>query len=104
MLLLANADRQVDLSVASDLPGGSGVDVALLIGEPPADSPLISITDDQDVIVRTAQLRLKLQTKKIGYYLWGWTRSCAWRRKESFWRHSNFSELQVTKRHEESNG
>lgn len=65
MLLLANADRQVDLSVASDLPGGSGIDVALMIGEPPADSPLIAVTDDQDVIVRTAQVRLKLQTKVV---------------------------------------
>ncbi len=63
MLLLANANRQVDLSVASNLPGGSGVDIALLIGEPPADSPLIAITDTQQVIVRTAQVRLKMVTK-----------------------------------------
>ncbi|PQM29563.1 hypothetical protein CVO77_01210 [Sphingopyxis lindanitolerans] len=63
MLLLANANRQVDLSVASNLPGGSGVDIALLIGEPPADSPLIAITDTQQVVVRTAQVRLKLVTK-----------------------------------------
>lgn len=63
MLLLANANRQIDLSVASNLPGGSGVDIALLVGEPPADSPLIAITDTQDVVVRTAQVRLKLATK-----------------------------------------
>lgn len=63
MLLLANADRQVDLSVASALPGGSGVNVALLIGDPPADSPLIAVTDDRQVIVRTAQVRLKLETR-----------------------------------------
>ena len=63
MLLLANANRQIDLSVASSLPGGSGVDIALLVGEPPADSPLIAITDTQDVVVRTAQVRLKLATK-----------------------------------------
>lgn len=63
MLLLANANRQIDLSVASSLPGGSGVDIALLVGEPPADSPLIAITDTQQVIVRTAQVRLKLATK-----------------------------------------
>src|SRR5690606_34304685 len=63
MLLLANANRQVDLSVASNLPGGSGVDVRLLIGEPPADSPLIAITDKQRVVVRTAQVRLKMATK-----------------------------------------
>jgi uncharacterized membrane protein len=63
MLLLANANRQVDLSVASNLPGGSGVDIALLIGEPPADSPLIAVTDTQQVVVRTAQVRLKMVTK-----------------------------------------
>jgi len=60
MLALGSADRQLDLSLASDLPGGSGIDVALLIGEPPANSPLIAVTDDQDVIVRTAQVRLKI--------------------------------------------
>lgn len=60
MLALGSANRQLDLSLASDLPGGSGIDVALLIGEPPANSPLIAVTDDQDVIVRTAQVRLKL--------------------------------------------
>lgn len=63
MLLLANAERQIDLSLASDLPGGSGIDLALLIGEPPAGSPLIAVTDDQQVVVRTAQVRLKLETR-----------------------------------------
>jgi uncharacterized membrane protein len=63
MLLLANANRQVDLSVASNLPGGSAIDVALLIGEPPAGSPLIAITDTQEVVVRTAQVRLKIQAQ-----------------------------------------
>lgn len=63
MLLLGNANRQVDLSLASNLPGGSGIDVALMIGEPPAHSPLIAVTDTNDVIVRTAQVRLKLDTR-----------------------------------------
>jgi uncharacterized membrane protein len=63
MLLLGNANRQVDLSVASNLPGGSGIDIALMIGEPPANSPLIAVTDTNDVIVRTAQVRLKLDTR-----------------------------------------
>lgn len=63
MLLLSNANRQVDLSLASNLPGGSGIDVALLIGEPPANSPLIAVTDTNQVVVRTAQVRLKLDTR-----------------------------------------
>lgn len=63
MLMLSNANRQVDLSVASSLPGGAGVNVALLVGEPPAQSPLIAVTDNQQVIVRTAQVRLKMETR-----------------------------------------
>ncbi|KTE17685.1 TadG family pilus assembly protein [Sphingopyxis sp. H115] len=63
MLLLGNANRQVDLSLASNLPGGPGIDVALMIGEPPADSPLIAVTDTNDVVIRTAQVRLKIDTR-----------------------------------------
>ncbi len=63
MLLLGNANRQVDLALASSLPGGSGINVALMIGEPPANSPLIAVTDANDVIVRTAQVRLKIETR-----------------------------------------
>lgn len=63
MLLLGNANRQLDLSLASSLPGGSGVDLALMIGEPPAHSPLIAVTDTNDVVVRTAQVRFKLDAK-----------------------------------------
>ncbi len=63
MLLLGNANRQVDLALASSLPGGSGINVALMIGEPPTNSPLIAVTDTNDVIVRTAQVRLKIETR-----------------------------------------
>ena len=63
MLLLGSANRQVDLSVASNLPGGSGIDIALLIGEPPAHSPLIAVTDTNQVVVRTAQVRLKIDAR-----------------------------------------
>jgi uncharacterized membrane protein len=62
MLLLGNANRQVDLSLASSLPGGSGVNIALMIGEPPVGSPLIAVTDTNDVIVRTAQVRTRVAT------------------------------------------
>ncbi|MBE1526119.1 putative membrane protein [Sphingopyxis sp. OAS728] len=63
ILLLGNANRQVDLSLASSLPGGSGINIALMIGEPPVGSPLIAVTDTNDVIVRTAQVRLKIDTR-----------------------------------------
>src|SRR3546814_16594947 len=63
MLLLGNANRQVDLSLAGSLPGGSGIDIALLVGEPPADSPLIAVTDTTDVLVRPAQVRLTVATR-----------------------------------------
>ena len=63
MLLLGNANRQVDLSLASSLPGGSGINIALMIGEPPVGSPLIAVTDTNDVVVRTAQVRLKVDTR-----------------------------------------
>lgn len=65
MLALGNANRQLELALASDLPGGSAIDVALLIGEPPAQSPLIAVTDDQDVVVRTAQVRLKIVSRIV---------------------------------------
>ncbi|HWW55815.1 MAG TPA: TadG family pilus assembly protein [Sphingopyxis sp.] len=63
MLLLGNANRQLDLSLTGNIPGGSGIDIALMIGEPPANSPLIAVTDTNDVVIRTAQVRLKLETK-----------------------------------------
>src|SRR3546814_4962738 len=63
MLRSGNAIRQVDLSLAVSMPGVSDVKVALLDSEPPADSPLIAVTDTNDVIVRTAQVRLKVDTR-----------------------------------------
>ncbi|WP_260583220.1 pilus assembly protein TadG-related protein [Sphingopyxis sp. PET50] len=63
MLLLGAADRQVDLDLVGALPGGSHVKLALIVGEPPANSPLIAVTDDNQVVVRTAQVRLRLDTR-----------------------------------------
>lgn len=63
MLILGSADRQVDLDLVGALPGGSQVKLALIIGEPPAHSPLIAVTDDNEVVVRTAQVRLRLDSK-----------------------------------------
>ncbi|KTE41435.1 MULTISPECIES: TadG family pilus assembly protein [unclassified Sphingopyxis] len=63
MLVTASAGRQVDLDLVSGLPGGSHIKVGLIIGEPPANSPLIAVTDDNEVVVRTAQVRLRVDTK-----------------------------------------
>ena len=63
MLILGAADRQVDLDLAGALPGGTQARLALIVGEPPASSPLIAVTDDNQVVVRTAQVRLRIDTK-----------------------------------------
>jgi len=63
MLVTASADRQVDFDLVSDLPGGSHIKVGLIIGEPPANSPLIAVTDDNQVVVRTTQVRLRVDAK-----------------------------------------
>jgi len=63
MLVTAAADRQIDLDLVSSLPGGSHIKVGLIVGEPPANSPLIAVTDDNEVVVRTAQVRLRVDTK-----------------------------------------
>lgn len=63
MLVTASADRQIDLDLASSLPGGSHIKVGLIVGEPLANSPLIAVTDDNAVVVRTAQVRLRVDTK-----------------------------------------
>ncbi|OHD02489.1 MAG: hypothetical protein A2885_10640 [Sphingopyxis sp. RIFCSPHIGHO2_01_FULL_65_24] len=63
MLILGSADRQVDLDLVGALPGGTQAKLALIIGEPPANSPLIAVTDDNQVVVRTAQVRLRIDTR-----------------------------------------
>lgn len=63
MLILGSADRQVDLDLVGALPGGTQAKLALIVGEPPANSPLIAVTDDNQVVVRTAQVRLRIDTK-----------------------------------------
>jgi len=63
MLILGPVDRQVDLDLVGALPGGSQLKLALIVGEPPANSPLIAVTDDNQVVVRTAQVRLRLDAK-----------------------------------------
>jgi uncharacterized membrane protein len=63
VLQIAGGDRQVRLALGSGVPGLASTDVWLAIGERPNNSPWIAVTDDEDVIVRTAQMRLFVQAQ-----------------------------------------
>jgi uncharacterized membrane protein len=63
ILQIAGGDRQVRLQLGAQVPGLASTDVWLAIGERPNNSPWLSVTDDHDVIVRTAQMRLYLQSQ-----------------------------------------
>ncbi len=58
ILEIAGGERQVRFQVGAGLPGIASTDVWLAIGERPNNSPWLSVTDDRDVIIRTAQMRL----------------------------------------------
>lgn len=61
VLTLGQEGRQVKLDLGATVPGLADVDVWLAIGERPANSPWIAITDKNTVIVRTAQTRLYIE-------------------------------------------
>ncbi|MGE3930633.1 MAG: pilus assembly protein TadG-related protein [Hyphomonadaceae bacterium] len=63
MLQLAGGDRQVRLDLGASVPGLADTDVWLAIGERPNNSPWLSVTDDSDVVVRTAQMRLFIDAR-----------------------------------------
>lgn len=63
ILQIAGGDRQVRLSLGAGVPGLASTDVWLAIGERPNNSPWIAVTDDEDVIIRTAQTRLFLDAR-----------------------------------------
>lgn len=62
LLETASAGRQVTLDLAGSIPGLASTQLSLAIGERPGHSPWLSVTSDNDVVVRTAQARLFLQT------------------------------------------
>lgn len=62
LLETASAGRQVTLDLAGSIPGLASTQLSLAIGERPGHSPWLSVTSDNDVVVRTAQARLYLQT------------------------------------------
>lgn len=63
ILSLANGGRQVELDLGATIPGVSSTKAWLAIGERPANSPWMTIADNGDVVVRTAQARLFVDAK-----------------------------------------
>jgi uncharacterized membrane protein len=61
ILQIAGGDRQVRLQLGAAVPGLASTDVWLAIGERPNNSPWLTITDDSDVVIRTAQMRLYIE-------------------------------------------
>ncbi len=61
LLQIAGGDRQVRLDLGAGVPGLLDTDVWLAIGERPNNSPWLAITDDANVIIRTAQMRLYVE-------------------------------------------
>jgi len=63
ILQIANGDRQVALDLGAGVPGLASTRAWLAIGERPNNSPWLTVTDDLDVIVRTAQARLYVEAQ-----------------------------------------
>lgn len=63
VLQLAQGGRQMQLNISVKSPGLANVTAWLAIGQRPANSPWIAITDTGDVVVRTAQARLYLDVQ-----------------------------------------
>lgn len=61
VLRLAGGDRQVQLNLGAGVPGLASTRAWLAIGERPNNSPWLTVTDDDDVIIRTAQTRLYIE-------------------------------------------
>ena len=61
VLAAANGSRQISLSLDGAFPGVATLSVALAIGQRPGGSPWLTVTDDGQIVVRTAQMRLYLQ-------------------------------------------
>jgi uncharacterized membrane protein len=70
---IAQGGHQVQFDLATGVPGITSVTAKLAIGQRPANSPWIAITDKNDVIVRTAQARLwlSIQVAPVGSALAG---------------------------------
>jgi len=62
---IAQGGHQVQFNLTGSLPGLTKITAYLAIGERPANSPWIAITDRNDVIVRTAQARLYIEAQVL---------------------------------------
>lgn len=62
-LQLGGGARQVSIDLGAGLPGLASTRLTVAIGERPANSPMIAITDSGQPILRTAQTRVFLETQ-----------------------------------------
>ncbi|MEZ5958913.1 MAG: pilus assembly protein TadG-related protein [Hyphomonadaceae bacterium] len=62
ILQVANGQRQVQLDLGAGVPGLASTNVWLAIGERPNNSPWLTVTNDEEVVIRTAQTRLYVET------------------------------------------
>lgn len=61
ILQVANGSRQVQLDLGAGVPGLASTKVWLAIGERPNNSPWLTVTNDDEVVIRTAQTRLYVE-------------------------------------------
>lgn len=62
ILEIAGGNRQVRLQLGADVPGLTSTNAWLAIGERPNNSPWLAVTNDEAVIIRTAQTRLYVES------------------------------------------
>jgi|CXWL01.1.fsa_nt_gi uncharacterized membrane protein len=63
ILQIAGGERQVQLDLGAQVPGLARTRVWLAIGERPNQSPWLAITNDNQIILRTAQVRLYVEAE-----------------------------------------
>lgn len=63
MLQLSNGDRQVALDLRAGIPGLAQTRLWLAVGQRAESSPWIAITDHGEPVVRTAQIRIYVETR-----------------------------------------
>lgn len=61
ILQVANGQRQVQLDLGAGVPGLASTNVWLAIGERPNNSPWLTVTNDEDIVISTAQTRLYVE-------------------------------------------